>query len=75
MESLYCLFAFGVIKLKSDLRGNFGLLISNRNSKTQYQLEMLGKMSFFFSSIMILSPKLPQELVTMTTLNDLSSIF
>ena len=31
------LFFFGWIKLKFGVRGNFRLLISNLNSKTQYQ--------------------------------------
>ena len=32
VESLHCFFVFGWIKLKFGVRGNFGLLISNRNS-------------------------------------------
>ena len=70
-----CFFVFGWIKLKLGLRGNFRLLISNLNSKMQYQFEMLRKMPLFFSSIMIFSPALPHKLVTMATINDLSSIF
>ena len=55
--------------------GNSGLLISNHNSKTQYQFEILRKMPLFFFSIMIFSPALPQEFVTMAKMNDLPSIF
>ena len=34
---------FGCIKLKFGVSGNFGLLISDLNSKTQYQFEILRK--------------------------------
>ena len=43
MESLHCFFVSGWIKLKFNVRGNFRLLISNLNSKTQYQFEILRK--------------------------------
>ena len=43
MESLHCFFLFGWIKLKFGVRGNFRLLTSNLNSKTQYQFEILRK--------------------------------
>ena len=46
MESLHCFFVFGWIKLKFCVRGNFRLLISNLNSKTQYQLEILRNATF-----------------------------
>ena len=36
-------FVFGWIKLKFGVRGNFTLLISNLNAKTQYQFEILRK--------------------------------
>ena len=36
VESRHCFFVFGWIKLKFGVRGNFMLLISNLNSKTQY---------------------------------------
>ena len=55
VQSLHCFFVFGWIKLKFGVRGNFGFLISNLNSKTQYQFEILRKMPLFFSSIMILA--------------------
>ena len=61
--SLYCFFVFGWIKL----RCNFELLISNLNSKSQYQFEILRKMQ--------ISPALTHELVTEATMNELSSIF
>ena len=35
-ESLHGFFVFGWIKLNFGVSGNFGLLISNLNSKTQY---------------------------------------
>ena len=41
--SLFLCFLFGWIKLKFGIRGNFALLISNPNSKTQYQFEILRK--------------------------------
>ena len=77
-ESLHCFFVLGLIKLKFGVRGNFRLLISNINSKTQYQFQILNQfqvMPLFFSWIMIFSPALPHELVTMAPMNDLSSIF
>ena len=40
-ESLHGFFVFGWIKLKFGVSGNFGLLISNLNSKTQYQFKIL----------------------------------
>ena len=43
VKSLYCFFVFGWIKLKFGVRGNFRLLISNRNSKMPYQFEILRK--------------------------------
>ena len=49
VESLHCFFVFGWIKLKFGVRGNFRLLISNLNSKTQYQLRNLKKMPLVFS--------------------------
>ena len=75
VENLHWFFVFGRIKLKFAVRGNFRLLISNLNSKTQYQFEILRTMPLSLSSIMIFSPVLPQELVTMVLMNDLSSIF
>ena len=53
MSSL--ILCFGWIKLKLGIRGNFGLLISNLNSKTQYQFEIVRGMLIFFFSIMIFS--------------------
>ena len=41
VESSYCFFVFEWIKLEIGVRGNFRLLISNLNSKTQYQFEIL----------------------------------
>ena len=75
VESLHCLFVFGWIKLKFVVRDNFRLPILNLNSITQYRFEILRKMTLFFSSIMIFSPALPQGMVTMATMNDMSSIF
>ena len=46
-ESLHGFFVFGWIKLKYSVSGNFGLLISNLNSETQYQFEILRKCHFF----------------------------
>ena len=46
MESLHCFFVFERIKLQVGLRGNFRLLISNLNSKTQYEFEILRKCHF-----------------------------
>ena len=46
MESLHCFFVFGWIKLKFGVMGNFRLLLSNLNSKTQYQFEILRKCHF-----------------------------
>ena len=43
VKSLHCFFVFGWIKLKLGVRGNFRLLTSNLNSKTQYQFEILRK--------------------------------
>ena len=40
----------------------------------QYQFEILRKMSPFLSSIMTFNLAVPQELVTMVTMNDMSSI-
>ena len=68
VESLHCLFVFESTELKFGVRGNFGLLISNFNSKTQYQFEILRKMPLFFFSTMIFSPALSQEFVTMGTI-------
>ena len=45
-ESLHCFFIFERIKLKFGVRGNFRFLISNRNSKMQYQFEILRKCYF-----------------------------
>ena len=39
VESPYCFFVFGWIKLEFGVRGNFRLLISNLKSKMQYQFE------------------------------------
>ena len=69
------LFLFEWIKLKFDVRGNLGLLISSFNSKMQYQYKILRKMPLLFFSILIFSPALPHELVAVATMNDLSSIF
>ena len=46
VESLHCFLVFGWITLKFGVRGNFKLLISNRNSKTQYQFEIVKKCHF-----------------------------
>ena len=46
VESLHCFFVFGWIKLKFGVGGNFRLLISNLNSKTQYQFQILRKCHF-----------------------------
>ena len=46
-ESLHGFLVFGWIKLKFGVGSNFGLLISNLNSKTQYQFEILRKCHFF----------------------------
>ena len=69
------LFVFGWIKLKFAVRGNFRLLISNRNSETQYQFENLIKCHFSFLRSWFFSPALPHELVIMATMNVPSSIF
>ena len=55
VESLHCFVVSRWIKLKFGIKGNFGLLISDINSKRQYQFDILRKMSLFFSSIMILA--------------------
>ena len=62
VESLYCFFVFGWIKLKFGVRGNFRLPISNLNSKTQYHFKILRQ---FHSSSLDndFSPALPHELV------------
>ena len=65
-------FVFEWIELKFCVRGNFGLLISNLNSKTQYQFEILRQMPLFFFLITIFSPALPQEFAIVATMNDLS---
>ena len=44
--SLHGFFAFGWIKRKFGVRDNFGLLISNFNSKTHYQFGILRKCHF-----------------------------
>ena len=54
VESLHCFFVFEWTELKFGVRGNFGLLTSNFNSKTQHQFEILRKMPLVFFSIMIL---------------------
>ena len=46
VESLHCFFAFRWIKLKLGITGNFRLLISNLNSKAQYQFAILRKCHF-----------------------------
>ena len=46
VESLHCFFAFGWIKLTFGVRGNFRFLISNLNSETQYQFEILKNTTF-----------------------------
>ena len=46
VESVHCFFVFGWIKLTFGLRGNVRLLISNLNSKTQYQFEIFKKSHF-----------------------------
>ena len=46
VENRHCLFVFGWIKLKFGVRGHFRLLVSNINSKTQYQFEILRKYHF-----------------------------
>ena len=48
VEDLHCFFVFGRMKLKFVVRSNLGHLISNLNSKTQYQFEILRKMPFLF---------------------------
>ena len=55
-----------LVKFKIWSKGKF---------RTSGRFEILGKMPLFFSSIMIFSPALPQELATMAIMNDLSSIF
>ena len=72
-SSLFSLF-FLWVKLEFGIRGNAGLLISNLHSETQYQFERLKDIALFFSLIMIFSAALPHKLVTMATMNDLSSI-
>ena len=69
VERLHCFLVFGSIKLTFGVRGNFGLLISNLNSKMQYRFEILRKMQLFFSfsSVIIFSPERLKELVTMET--------
>ena len=67
-ESIY-------FELKFGVKGNFGLLISNLSSEMQHQHKILRKIPLCFSSIMIFSPAIPHELVTMATRNDLSSVF
>ena len=42
----FSIFVFGWIKLKFGVRGNFRLLISNLNSKTRYQFEIVRKGHF-----------------------------
>ena len=46
-ESFRGFFAFRWIKLKFGVIGNSGLLISNLNSKMQYQFKILRKCHFF----------------------------
>ena len=46
VESPHCFSGFGWIKLKFGLRDNFRPLISNFNSKTQYQFKILRKCCF-----------------------------
>ena len=74
VESLHWFFVCGWSKLKLDVRGNFWLLISNLDSKMQYQFEILRKMPLFFFSILIFNPALPQaEFVTMAWMTCLQS--
>ena len=68
-------FVFGCIKLKFSARTNFGLLTSNLNLKMEHQYKILTKTPVFFSLIMIFSPSVPHELLTMAKMNDLLSIF
>ena len=88
MKSLHCFFVFGWIKLKFGVRGKLVWASDFKSkseliwasdfkskSKMQYQFEILRKMPLLFSSIMIFSPALPHEFVTMATMNDLSLIF
>ena len=72
VESLHCFFVFGWIRLKF---GNLRPLISNLNSKKAISVRNLEKMPLFFSSIMSFTLAPSHELVTMATMNDLSSIF
>ena len=44
---VFIISVFEWIKLKLGVRGNFGVLISNLNSKMQYQFEILRKCHFF----------------------------
>ena len=46
LESLHCFFVCGWINLKFGVRGHFRPLISNLNSKTQYQFEIARKCHF-----------------------------
>ena len=46
VESLHCFFVFRWIKLKFGVMGNYRLLISNPNSKTQYRFEILRQCHF-----------------------------
>ena len=55
VKSLHCFLVFGWIKLKFGVRGNFRLLISNLNSKTQYQFEILRKCHFSFLRLWFLA--------------------
>ena len=75
MGSRHCFLVCGWIKLKFGASGNLGHLSSNLNSKTQDQFQILRKMPLFFSMIMIFSKALPQESVTMATMNNMSLIF
>ena len=46
VESCHCFFVFVWVKLRYGLRGNFRLLISNFNSKTQYLFAIWRKWHF-----------------------------
>ena len=74
VKSLHCFFVFGWVELKFGVKGNLRRLISNLNPKTQYQFEILRKCHFSSLRSWFIQA-LPHELVTMATMNNLSSIF
>ena len=53
---------------------NFGLLISNPCSKTQYQQKIRTRMPLFFSLVMLFSQSLAHKLITNCLKSDISLV-